>query len=331
MSKLAPCRGHLTRAAFAHLRASVYTSQPDVQAAHLWKDDSVTAAILKAPATLPVASDHGAIITTAVGDFLAHMSQSAASRLMRDSLTIRLDADASVSVPFDTEPAATLPWVGEGAAIPVSEAALSAAVLGPHRKVAVLLAVSRETARAPDAERVLSSILRARASLAFDAAFFSTTDGGADGVAGVLHGLQPADVQSAEGVGEALAVLAGAVADGGGSGNLAIVAHPRTAAVIQMQHPHLAWPVLPSRAVPVGRAIAIDPGAVAFGLGSDLDISRDGAATLHMSSAPDQLVDGTAADPVRSLWQTDGIGMRVIFDLAFVARPGAVAFCEGIG
>ncbi|MET3930578.1 hypothetical protein ABIE51_002465 [Lysobacter sp. OAE881] len=58
-------------------------------------------------------------------------------------------------------------------------------------------------------------------------------------------------------------------------------------------------------------------------------------ATLHMEGAPALVKPinegGTAATPVRSLWQTVSIGVRMLLDLTWaMRRPGMVSAVTGV-
>ncbi|MDZ7907127.1 MAG: hypothetical protein U5N10_02125 [Gemmobacter sp.] len=179
------------------------------------------------------------------------------------------------------------------------------------------------------AEALFQLMLQRRAAAAFDTALFATTAADTDRVAGLLHGLTPIDTLADLAV--ALEALAGALADAGGSGQIIIATDPKTAATVQLRHPLLAWPVLASLHIPAGRIVAIDPTGLVFGTGGDLDITTTIAAILHMSDEPVEIVSDVAAvaDPVREIFQTDGIALRLLVDLAFSARPGAVQYMDG--
>jgi len=125
-----------------------------------------------------------------------------------------------------------------------------------------------------------------------------------------------------------LAALVGALGNAGGSGRVIFAAHPRTAALIELAHPMLRFPILATRALALGHVVAIDPAGLVFGAGNALDIERTNSAMIHMADPGLELVTdaGVVADPVHELWQTDGIAVRLLLDVAFAAQPGAVQF-----
>lgn len=324
----------ISRACFAHFvtRALPASSgDPEELATRLWPSDAMTRATLKAAQTVGASGDHGALIAVTVAEFLTSLPQSAAAGVMARCLALQLARNGSVVVPFDSDVDAVAPWVGEDEPIPVHSGIVGNLTLGPFRKLGVILTVSRNLARQPGAEGLFRHMLQSRAAGAFDAALFSSDAGDAVKVAGLLHGVTALPAGGAGNVTEALAALAGALAEAGGSGQVIVATDPATAATIQLRHPMLSWPVLASRKIPAGRIIALDPFGVVFGTGGDLDIENTAAALLHMSDEPAEIVasGGATADPVREIYQTDGIAMRALLDLAFAARPGAVQFIDG--
>src|SRR5262249_23041651 len=135
---------------------------------------------------------------------------------------------SSTVAPGDT------PWVAEGAVIPAAQLAMETVTLGPQRKLARVIAMTRELAEI-GGEPVLSAMLKEDVSVALDKLIFSATAAVA-GVspAGLLAGLTPEDASTATNLGEAMIVdletLGAAVCDLGSSGaGLLYVATPRQA------------------------------------------------------------------------------------------------------
>jgi len=331
----AASRGHIVRAAYAHLlegaRAMPGANAQDIAAAR-WPTDTSTAAILKASASPAATGDHAGIVATATTDFLTHLSTSAASGLMAQALVLPMGRDGALSIPFDASATtAAAPWVAESAPIEVQSGVTAALSLSP-RKLGFIVAVSRTLAKVPAAEALIGHLLRERASLAFDRALFSADAGDATRVAGLLHGvtaLAPSPDASLTGV---LAALVGALGNAGGSGRVILAAHPTTAALVELSHPMLRFPVLATRALVVGHVVAIDPAGLVFGAGGELDIERTNSSMIHMADPGLELVTdaGVVADPVRELWQTDAIAIRLLLDVSFAAQPGSVQFVQSV-
>jgi len=322
-------RGHIVRACVAHFlegaRAMPGASAQDI-AASRWPTDTSTAAIMKASASPATVGDHGGIVSTATADFLSHLSTSAASGLMAEALVLPMGRDQTLSVPYDvTATASAAPWVAENAPIEVQSAVTAALSLSP-RKLGFIVAVSRTLAKAPAAEALVGHLLRERAALAFDRALFSTDAGNATRVAGLLHGVVALDPSPDASLAGVLAALVGALGNAGGSGRVILAAHPTTASLIELSNPMLRFSILATRALVVGHVVAIDPAGLVFGTGGTLDVERTNSAMIHMADPGHELVTdaGVVADPVRELWQTDGIAIRLLLDVAFAAQPGSV-------
>jgi hypothetical protein len=214
------------------------------------------------------------------------------------------------------------PFVAEGEPIPVRTGAIAAALFGPLKKAATIFTVSREVARQPGAEADFRRILQEDAALTLDTALFS--DAAADDTrpGALLYGVSAVAVGYGGGdelaLREDMLVLTDAVADGACSGALAFVMHPKRATRLKLLAPFFPWPMWPSQAVAEDRVIALDPTAFASGFGDGVDIQATSAATIHMSSTPAEIVSATgptAADPVRSLFQTDSVAVQDRFAL----------------
>lgn len=327
----------VARAAFASfvVRARVArANDADDLAAQLWPSDPQTRAILKASATPASAGGHAALVQAATTDFLMALPMSAGAGLMAEAAMIPMDRNASVIAPLDvSNPAAPAPWVVENDPIAVSSGTTAAVTLGPSRKLGVILALSRSLAKQAGAEALFRLMLYRRAAAALDAALFATAAGDSARVAGLLNGVTPLNAGPVASLTEALEAVAGALGDASGSGRVVIAADPRTATAIQLRHPLLSWPVLASRQIPAGRIVGIDPAGLLFGAGVEIEIDVTNAATLHMSDEPLEITSDVpvTADPVRELWQTDALAVRLLLDVAFAARVGAVQYLDTWG
>jgi hypothetical protein len=223
--------------------------------------------------------------------------------------------------------------VGEGDPIPVAQFAISGgSTLGPAAKLATILTLSVELAKRSAAEAVFENLLREEASYALDVAILSDAAATDDNPAGLLNGVTA--LAPSYGPAEDVATLLGALAAAGGSGAAALIASPDAAAQIMVRLPDLRIPVWPSRALADWTVIAIDPSAFVSAVGPELDIDVSKGATLHMSDTALPIVSNspTTADPVRSIFQTATMALRLSADLAFTMRaPGLVQYMTGVG
>lgn len=329
----------ILRAAFAvYLGKTSFKSGmgSDEIARELWPHDIRTARVVTRGAVDPMtASDHEALSQTSVGAFFSLLPQSAAANLIAAGLPIDMGRGSAITLPFRADAPNVAPFVGDGQPIPVRQGAIGSALFGPLKKAATIVTVSREVARTPGAEAIFRRLLVEDAALTLDSALFSDAAADDDRPAGLLHGVTPisgtagGDVVAMRGD---MGALAGAVSDGGGSGALAIIMHPKRAARLQLLMPDFPWPVWPSRAVAEDQVIALDPTGFAAAFGDGVQIDATQGATLHMSSTPAPIVSegGPAADPVRSLWQTDSIALRMETWMEFCMRgTGLVQSIDG--
>lgn len=307
------------------------------------KDKAVAAVVTRATAPLGTTADSGfaaEISQSLVGDFLESLApHSAAAALIAAGLSVPLGAAKEQKFPQRTgAPSTDVHWIGEGQPIPVRSYALNDDCEISPRKFGFIAALSREAARRASGERVVRRLIREDAAASLDAAYFST-DAGTDTVhAGLLNGVAPiggypgGDRFAIE---SDFAALSDAVADGG-SGQVMFITSPKRAARLYIVAPDLArsLTVLPSLAVADTTIIAADPSSILHAFGDDFDLDASIEAVLHMEDeTPLEIVSSTgptAADPVRSLWQTDAVALRLLVDVAFAPRrAGAVAHVTG--
>jgi hypothetical protein len=111
-------------------------------AREVWERDTVTRALLTRAATAPADTSTSGwasqLAGRAVGAFIASLApQSAAAQLIEAGVQINLDGIATATVPWATsnpQPA----FVSEGGVIPVKQAVLTGAVVGPPSKLGSL-------------------------------------------------------------------------------------------------------------------------------------------------------------------------------------------------
>ena len=204
--------------------------------------------------------------------------------------------------------------------------------------MAHIIAWSRELGKRSDTVAIFERMLREDVAAGIDAAFFATTAGSASAHEGLLYGVSPITASIAAGKAgaeeEDLAALASAVATGG-SGAVTYIAAPARLARLRIIAPELAARIdmVPSAALPADRVIAADGAGLLVAVDEAPDIVEGGDGVIHVSDTPLEIVSDTGpttADPVRSLWQTATVALRVMHDLAFAKRRStAVASVDG--
>ena len=93
------------------------------------------------------------------------------------------------------------------------------------------------------------------------------------------------------------------------------------------------YAILPSAALPAGTLIAIEPTSLAATLTDAMpDFATSDAVVLHYEDASPQDITGgspSPASPVRNLFQTDGIALRLILSgVSWAMRAPHVAVIE---
>jgi hypothetical protein len=99
----------------------------------------------------------------------------------------------------------------------------------------------------------------------------------------------------------------------------------------------LGYPVITSITVPDSVVFLVDQAELVQGYGDSPAIDMSNQATLHMEdTTPLGLATGAqgsavVATPMRSLFQTDSLGLRLVWDISWATRrAGAVQFKTGV-
>jgi hypothetical protein len=331
------------RCAFAHARATFENCSVSHVFKTSWPDDAVSPLVTKAasaPATTTTSGWAAALATQAASDFVQTLSPlSAAAGVFARALGLSLGGVNTIALPRRATPPAAgdVPWIEQGQPIPVGQLSVSGgAILGPTRKLALVVATTNETMRASAAEAVFTSMLRESAAVSLDATFFSDLAATDARPAGILNGIAAQSATSGGGTSaltDDLELLAGAIA--ATAGDMVIICNPRQAFAIRIRlGSNFTIPVLASRSVPAGTVIALDPLAIAVAFGVEPEFQSSQEAVIHTESSSPAAISSagspnTVAAPVRSLWQTDCTALRCLLPAAWVLRsPGAVAWLE---
>jgi hypothetical protein len=333
-------------AAFIHAASPLQYRSAEHAAKTLYPRDSVAASLLTRAAVAPAMTSDagwaGTTVNTALADFFSSLRPiSAAARLIEAGARIPFDDVNSILVPRRTTlPASDVAWVAEGNPIPAKRFSLTTVTIGPVKKLASIVILTRDLAARSAAESVVRTALREDAAASLDAAIFSTAAASSAQPAGLLNSVTPITATSGGGttaLDRDLENLAAAVAEGGGSGNVAYVAAPRQAAAIAVRKNPFAFEVWPSPALSAGTVVALDPLAFASGFGPDPDIGASEEATVvanDVAAAIGTVTGGTPATavgaPAYSAWQQQQVVLRLLVDVAFAMRaPGLVQVVNG--
>jgi hypothetical protein len=335
----APLGQSFVRAVYAVARAGGFGSAADI-VRDLFPNDRAALSLVTRTDVVPAdisAGVWGATLSgVAVGEFISSLGpMSAAARLIGAGIRLTLSGKQKLSLPRrTTAPATDVEWLGPGEPIGVHQHALEAVELGPPKKLAALLVATSEVLSYTGAEQVLGQLLREDISATLDSSLFDDTAAGSTRPAGLRNGLTPVVASTATTAKDKMAEdffnLAGAIIDAGGSGeNTVYICSPRQAAFARLNllsnNPVTVWA---STGLDDGDIVAVQPDAFCSAFSSEPTISLAKEAALVMVNPGVQMVAAgatTMADPARSLFQTDSVGIRVILPCAWCLRAPLVS------
>jgi hypothetical protein len=319
---------------YGHLSASSYL-------AGNWPRDEAAQTILKAAVSPASTSSSTALSMTVISDFLLGLGPaSAGAALLERGLRLQFASHAAIFVPNLLSAAANTGFVQEGSPVPVRQFALDGVTLTP-RKLAVLTVFNRELFQhsTPTVESLVGDAITRSASLSFDAALLDSTAGDATRPAGLRNGIAPIGTASTatprtEAMMADVATLTGTVSAVAGNSPIALVCAPPQATAMRMwARRDSGFEIFSTSGLADGTACAVATDALAFATDPQprLEIGSEGA--LHMDSTPSAIstagTPNTVAAPVRSLWQTDSISLRMIFECSWALRAaGGLAWLQ---
>jgi HK97 family phage major capsid protein/HK97 family phage prohead protease len=264
---------------------------------------------------------------------------------------VSFDGIGTVSLPSRTAGGAGGGFTAEGAPIRVGRITTAAITMTP-KKLGVIVAFSRELAKrsTPAIEGLVRQAIIEDTAVILDAALIDAVAVSTARPAGLLNGV--ASLGGGFGGGDYLAVLEDFKAllapffTANAADNLVVLMNPAQGlALAMMPGPdgvigsfmgaiRERVTFLESTTIPAGRLIALRASDFATATGDTPDFDVSESATIHMEDAvPLEIVSGTptVADPVRSLWQTNSIGVRMIQDISWMMRrSGMVQFIDPV-
>jgi HK97 family phage prohead protease len=321
-------------------------------------NDEMTSVVLRAavnPAMTTVATWAAELVQTSNVDYL--------DRLIPNFIFPQLKA-MGVSYTFGNNGVLKIPvraatptlagaWTGEGAAKPVKRASFSTVSLTPT-KLSVISTFSEEMATygMPSIEGIIRQAMSDDTGIALDTYLIDNVAASA-GVrpAGLLNGVTPITASAATPTLAAMVadlkalVAAITAAGGGGRGPIAILLNPAQALAlnfVQTTTGDFAFSsaeeaaskfgvrFIVSATVPAGRVIAVDAADFATALGDVPRFAVSTEATLHeedttpLALATGAQGSGVLATPMRSLFQTDAVAIRMSLYVSWVMRRASM-------
>ena len=318
-----------------------------------WRTRAATA-----PATTTTAGWAAELAVTGQGAwFNAIMAGSIFQPVSARGMSITLGRYAQISMPTrQATPTIAGSFVAEGAPIPVRQAAFTAVTLG-LKKMAVITSYTREIAEhsTPEIETILRQLIMDDTGVAVDTVFIDNVAVSSIRPAGIRNGVAGLTATAGGGfnalVGD-LKAMVGALAAVNAMGSLVWIMNPVQQIAISLTQNAggdfpfqadinanrlLGYGVVVSSTVPAGMVILINADDLMVVSGDTPRFDVSDQATLHFEdTTPLQITTGAqgsavAATPVRSMFQTDSLALRMILPMNWaMRRTGSVAWTSGV-
>jgi len=296
------------------------------------------------------------LVATTVGDFLDSLQgMSVYAALSGKGIRFSFGRAGKVVVPGRATTNSELAgdWIGEGAPIPVKQGSISGVTLTP-KKLAVISTFTRELAMhsTPQIESVIRSMILEDTAEALDKFLVDAVAASTVRPAGLRFGVTstPSSGATAANINTDLKALMTPIFAAGGGRRLVFIMHPVRAAALAMVQTASGTPVYPdlqnnnrllgyevitSTNIPSDIVLLVDAADFASATGDVPAFDVSDVATLHMADPASPIstagTPNVVAAPVRSLWQTASIGVRMIQDLSWaMRRTGMVTALSGV-
>ena len=336
--------------------AEMYGSYPDWEVTKGVFDWRMRAAT--APATTTTAGWAAELAVTGQGEwFNALMAGSIFQPVASRGMNITLGRYNQISMPTRAAtPTVAGSFVAEGAPIPVRQAAFTAVTLG-LKKMAVITSYTREIAEhsTPQIETILRQLIMDDTGVAVDTVFIDNVAVSSIRPAGIRNGVSGLTATAGGGfaalVGD-LKAMVGALAAVNAMGALVWIMNPVQQIAISLTQNAggdfpfqadinanrlLGYGVVVSSTVPAGMVILINADDLMVVQGDTPRFDISDQATLHFEdTTPLQITTGAqgsavAATPVRSMFQTDSLALRMILPMNWaMRRTGSVAWTSSV-
>ena len=185
-------------------------------------------------------------------------------------------------------------------------------------------------------EEFTTAAIKEAAAALLDKKMFSTDAASATAPPGILLGATSVTASASSeawAISSDIGALVGALATNGAGLEPVIIASPSQVAALKMWKQPDFFPVLASVALAAGTVVAVEASSFVSGLDGIPEFSTSTGATLHMedTTPTDIVTGGTAAHPVKNLFQTDLIGLKMILRASWGMRNAKhVAIVTGV-
>jgi HK97 family phage prohead protease/HK97 family phage major capsid protein len=342
-------------------------SADEIRVRHYGDDESTKAVVshfmvqraASAPATTTTTGWAAELVQTVIADFQETLApQSVYPALAALGLRLNLGSNGVISIPTrSSTPTIAGSFVAEGAPIPVRQGSFNAQSVG-LKKMAVISTFTREIAThsTPAIEGLIRDAIQEDTSVAIDTVLLDATAVSAVRPAGLLNGVAAIAATAGGGfaalVADVKALVGALIATTNGRIRAPVwIMNPIQALSISLTQnaggdfPFAAeinagrfqgYPAIVSSTVPAGTLILVDAADFVSIEGDNPIFDVSDQATLHMEDTTPRAIGTvgtptTVAAPVRSLFQTDSLGLRMILPMNWaLRRAGVVAWTEDV-
>jgi HK97 family phage prohead protease/HK97 family phage major capsid protein len=332
----------------------------------IYGEDEATKAFIEysakaasAPAMTNVTGWAAELVTQINADFMEPLYAKAVYPVLASlGLALSFGRSGRIAVPTRSlTPTIAGSFVGEGLPIPVRQGAFTAAILTP-KKMAVITSWTRELDEhsIPAIEGLLRDAIQHDTAVSIDNVLLDANPATAVRPAGLLNGIAGLTPTTGGGFNALVAdlkALSGALmtSTNGNVRQMAWLMNPQQALSISLvsapgtgvfpfkeeigQGKLLGYTVIQAGTVPLGTVIVVDAADFVSVGGESPRFEISDQATLHMEDTTPLAIGtpgspATVAAPVRSMFQTDSMALRLILPLNWTMRRPVVAWVAGV-
>ncbi|MFT8245206.1 phage major capsid protein [Roseomonas sp. BN140053] len=361
-----PPKSYAYRAATLRVLAHVTRRPIDELRQERYGDDEPTKIITdvltraaSAPATTATSGWASQLVTTVNADFMQDlMPASVYPGLSARGLRLNFGRAGVVNIPSrSATPTVAGSFVGEGSAIPVRQGAFSSQSLTP-KKMAVISTFTREIAEhsTPAIEGLIRDAMQEDTAVAIDTVLLDATAASTIRPAGMRNGVTAITAMTGGGftalVADVKALIGALITATNGNVRAPVwIMNPVQAVSISLTQnaggdfPFQAelsngllqgYPVIQSPTVAAGMVLLVDAADFVSVTGDEPRFDVSDQATLHMEDTTPLAISATGtpntvAAPIRSLFQTDTLAVRMILPMNWtLRRAGVVAWTQSV-
>ena len=364
-AKVAPA-DYVFRAVAIQMLAHVHKKSPDEIRQRAYGDDESTKVVfdhVTKAATVPATTGNSGwasqLVQIVNADFMDNLlPTSIYPGLSERGLRLTFGRNGVISIPSRlATPTIAGSFVGEGAPIPVRQGAFTSQQL-TSKKMAVISTFSREIGEysIPAIEGLLREQMQFDTAVSIDTVLLDTNAATSIRPAGIRNGVTALTATTGGGlaalIADAKALVTGLITATNGNIRAPVwIMNPVQAVSISLMTnvngafvfqealnagTFLGYPVIQSPTAPAGTVTLVDAADFVSVTGDDPRFDVSDQATLHMEDSAPQAIGTTGtpnivAAPVRSLFQTDSLGIRMILPMNWtLRRVGVLAWVSGV-